>query len=186
MRRGFLVIALLAVGLAACSSEQVDVGPTVATQPASASPSPTGFAATASAKQLAAAEAALKSYRAYMDAVVAARANPARVPDGLKRNSTDQALADELSALLILQEQGIRFKGSPRLQPEVREVDTYKAQVSLSDCQDNQEWIPVDSTTGDSRAAPDQPTRLWVDVTVREFGARWMVTRVENDRGRTC
>jgi hypothetical protein len=121
-----------------------------------------------------------------MDAVVAGRANPARVPSGLQRHSTDQALAGELAALLVLEEQGLVFSGSPTLAPEVRAVELDTGRVVIQDCQDNTNWIPVDRESGDSRAAPDQRVRIWVDVTVRPMGDRLMVVRVKSDRDREC
>lgn len=144
------------------------------------------FLATASAEQVAAAQDALEVYRKYIDAVVEARSDPTRVPPELEEYSTDQALADELSWLVTLQEQGVVFEGEPSLHPEVVDVSLESGTVTLVDCEDSAGWLPVDVVSGDSRAAPGQPTSVKVNVTIRRSGGSWIVSESRADRSEPC
>jgi hypothetical protein len=134
-----------------------------------------------------AAAAALAAYHGYWKAVVKARSIPdPRYPD-LEKYATDKALANEYSSLLLLEREGIIYRGEPMLVPVVASVELgADPVVTITDCVDSTKWQPVYKATGESAAAPEQSPRVPGSAAARPLGDNWLITSIDVDRSRTC
>lgn len=140
---GALAVALLASG---CTPEPT---PT---------PSPTGFASEEEA--FAAAEA---TYRAYVDAVNARRADPTSEPDPTDL-LTASAYNDHVETQRALEERDWRIEGATSI-ASVEHLSTTSDTIELSACIDASQTRVLDSV-GNDVTPPDRDERLIVNVTV--------------------
>lgn len=179
---------LAALLLSACTSGDDTPEPTsTPTITATESPTASPIATPTPDPSELAASAALDAYMKYWDAVVDARSVPNPRLKRLERFAGDTALANEQSFLLFLEEQGVRYDGEPAQDPQVVSVRLGDvAVVRIEDCLDSTYWLPVRIETGESAAAPDQNLRVPNRAKVELVGDRWLVTKLDADRDRTC
>ena len=175
--------------LSGCShSPQVSSGspsPSSASSSSSANPvataSPSPDATDAAGKQ------ALDAYRGFRQAQVAAEAVADPHNADLARYAGDEALAQERTNLLQLNQAGIVVTGMPIFSPEVAAVAIGSSPlVTITDCVDTRGWTPVYKATGKSAAAPDQPIRVLATALARPYGEGWPITELTTERSRPC
>ena len=135
----------------------------------------------------AAGELALDAYRGFRQAQVEAEAAADPHNAELARYAGDEALAQERSNLLQLNQAGIVVTGMPILSPEVVAVALESSPlVTITDCVDTRGWTPVYKATGRSAAAPNQPIRVLATALARPYGEGWVITELTTDRSRPC
>ena len=153
--------------------------------------SPTATATPTSTVDPAVAEgeaAIIEAYRGYWDGLVTSFADPAQPQSpALAANSDDTALTDAQAALIQLQSTGIHLVGEPILTPTVTSIDLSSAPTAtVVDCVDASNWLPVFTSSGESAAAPDQPTRLTYEATAFHPEDRWLIRTVTVHRDQPC
>lgn len=187
--RGLRAVAVLLGVLAASGCSGADGNASSSPRVPVTSTSPTISAtATATADATAAAgEAALKAYRGFRKAQVAAEATADPRHRGLAKYAGDKALAQERANLRQLAEAGIVVTGKPLFSPEVADVSLGDSPVvTITDCVDTTDWTPVYEATGKSAAAPGQPMRVKATALARPYGQGWVITELKTDRSRPC
>jgi hypothetical protein len=132
-------------------------------------------------------ESALTAYLGFRDAQVQAEADPAQPAPELEQFAADQALADELANLATLAQAGIAMSGEPISVPDViATTDGNPPTVTITDCVDVSDWIPVYVSTGESAAAPGSPERVLATATLSPREGTWKVVEIDTDRSGTC
>jgi len=177
---------LLALLLASCSSGGDPDGtpsPTSPTATSSAAASATASPSPPSGQQ----QAALEAYRGFWTAVTEARAVPDATLPALATYGSGAALTTEQEFLVALQREGVAYRGAPKLDPEVSDVEPGAAPaVTVTDCIDSSDWRPIRLSTGESAAAPGQETRFYTISRLEQLDGQWFVVQVDTDRSRTC
>lgn len=126
------------------------------------------------------------TYRKLQAAVVAAFAHPRRSPTQVARFAYGKERGDIYTTVLQYRSQHIHLTGRPRISPHVETVDSRRGTATVTDCFDDRHWIPVDTRTGRSIAAPGVNRRYPVTAQLRRIDGRWYVTASRPDRGQTC
>ena len=174
--------------LGACASASSDPTPTPTSSATSATPAPTPMPTVDPA--VAAAEAAiLEAYRGYWAAKVVSYADPSQEQDpNLKRFADDTALTDAQSTIATLRRSGISLPGAPELSPVVSDIQlgVDSSTARISDCVDATNWQPIYTVSGESAAAPDQPTRVITESTAFVAEGRWLIRTSVVHRDTTC
>lgn len=129
----------------------------------------------------------LTVYRAWWDARVRYMADPTNEPTELSYNSQDKALGAVRDAADIYAFNGIVNTGAPVISPEVSDVSfEASGSATIRDCIDVTNWQPVYVATGESAAAPDQPTRGVAVSTAFIYDGRWVIGSTAVDRDASC
>lgn len=175
------VVVLLAVAATGCSSDDPSTSPVPTT------PSPTATSLPEQSESEVAAEEAVDAYLGFREAQEAAGAIPDPFYEDLELYATGEALAVERATLLDLAEQDVAIRGSAVYEPVVIDVRLSKLKsVSIEDCVDTAEVTAVNTRTGESVLAGDQPTRVLSTATVEPVGGTWKVSRIDTDRSGEC
>ncbi|CAN5132787.1 hypothetical protein BH11ACT1_BH11ACT1_08450 [soil metagenome] len=185
-----VVCATTALALAACTGGGRDPAPSpsISSSIPSRTPTPSPPPPTVDPAVAEAEAAVLEAYRGYWDGIVASFADPAQAQSpALAENSDDTALTDAQSALIQLERNGIHLVGAPTLTPKVTGLELNGAPTAtIVDCVDASDWQPVFTSSGESAAAPDQPTRLTYEVTAFHPEDRWLIRTVTVHRDQPC
>ncbi|MQS17533.1 hypothetical protein F7Q99_36445 [Streptomyces kaniharaensis] len=188
LRRKALVCTVLvasSVLLTACSSsphKEATASPTTATASPSATATPTADP-TADAKA-----AALVAYRGMWGTIVKAyTAGSLNGVDDLETYSRDKALSSIKVAVAYYEKNNLVVKGQPQLSPEVQAVDlaSMPARVTIRDCVDTSNFLPVDKTTG-KPSETDGKFRHITNSVAQRVDGRWLIGEWTIDRQQTC
>ncbi|MGH9009571.1 MAG: hypothetical protein ACRDYF_06940 [Acidimicrobiia bacterium] len=167
--------ALLAVALAACSS---DGSPAADREPSTTT---TSTIPTSTTTALDPGAAAVAGYRAFWQAFLAA-ADPMNPEDPrLAEHATGEELVAVHSSFLAAKAAGNVIRGTFDLAPKVVSADT--TTVVLRDCYDDQTGV-YSAATGE-RQDKDDPRRHLVTVTVKFVDGAWKVASVKRE-GEGC
>lgn len=183
MAVAFLALALVGGCNSAPGTAQTPA-PTTPDTTATATPTPTPSTPDPTAL---ASEAALAAYRGFRQAQVTAERTADASYQELERYAGDKALADERVNLVHMANSGVVMTGEPTFNPEVTNVALGASPtVTITDCIDTTGWAPIYEATGESAAAPGQPTRVLATALARPYGDGWLITEVTTDRSRPC
>ena len=136
-RRAAAVVLLALTTATACTDAEHGTVP----PPSVAVPSPSSVSASSSAapdpEGLQKTEV-LQSYLAFWEASTDARTHPNRRHPRLARFATDKALAAEQATIVLYRQQGIVWRGSPKLTPTIVSVDLLASPqtAEIHDCVD--------------------------------------------------
>ena len=129
----------------------------------------------------------LVAYTAWWDARVRYMADPTNEPLELSYNSQDKALSAVRDAADIYAFNGIVNAGAPVISPEVSDVSfEASGSATIRDCIDITNWQPVYLESGESAAAPNQPTRGVAISTAFIYDGRWVIGSTAIDRDASC
>ncbi|MGQ4487705.1 hypothetical protein ACN6LM_004913 [Streptomyces sp. SAS_281] len=179
-------VGLLGAGLTACSgSDGSTEAEPVTKSPAHASASPSASAEDEARKQV------TEVVRRMREEETKAHADPGKVTDTkLTDYATDKALASINNQLFQYEQLGLVLKGSPESSYTVTAVNLAgkPRSATVEECLDTTGWKPVKKSTGKDVSTKGQPRRYVMTYRVEIFGAkaRWMVTDLSRDKGRSC
>ncbi|MEU6972117.1 hypothetical protein AB0A71_31230 [Kitasatospora aureofaciens] len=107
--------------------------------------------------------------------------------DDLESYTRDKALAGIKIAVAYYQKNNLVVKGQPKLSPQVQAVDlaSTPARVTIRDCIDSTDFLPVNKTTGTPSETDGVHRHVYNSVAQRVDG-KWLIGESAIDRTQTC
>jgi hypothetical protein len=131
---------------------------------------------------------ALAAYQGMWDVTVKAyNAGSLDGVDNLETYTRDKALANIKIAVAYYQKNNLMVKGKPKLSPQVQAVDlaSMPARVTIRDCIDSTDFLPVNKTTGKPSETDGVHRHVYNSVAQRVDG-QWLIGESAIDREQTC
>jgi hypothetical protein len=102
--------------------------------------------------------------------------------------SNDDALGQDVRALLTYQKAGVVFTGAPKLDPKVTSLDlaAKPPAATITECFDATNWKPIYKATGQSALAADQPLKYVEVLTAQQLNGSWKITGARLEKDRPC
>ena len=178
-----ILVAVCLVGAGCASSPTGEPSPAVMTTsptpPPSVSPTPDPI-------EQAKAEV-LAVYSTFIDARNKSLHDPTKRPDGrLDMVSTGEAKRDLFSLAFYYRKRGMAIRGDTVSSARVSSLSGTAGAARILDCVDGSNAIPIIAATGKSVLAPNQSSRLLVDVNLAKATGSWMISSWVPRRNQPC